>query len=598
VLTAAVLMVAAHVGFRAWALGGGWFYVDDYKLLDEAVRQGLSVEYLLTPYDYQFMPFGRFVAWVVASSGPLDWTMAVLLLLLLLTGAAAACVWMLFTLFGARWGVLPPLALYLSSAMTLPASMWWAAALNQVPLQIVFFASVALWVRYLRRPSVGRALLVGLILLLGLLAYVKTVLLLPLLLAIQLFWFTSGSPRARLRLLAGKRGWGVGLLAVLGGSYVVLYLTQVAQPLEGSAWREAADIADTMVVRAFGTGVVGGPWRWASLIPPTSLADPPLWSVALAWTVIVAVVALSVITRRYAWPAWILLGGYLAAAWFLLISTRGLAVGALAGLEYRYLTDVGAAVCLCLGLAFLPVVGSSSSSERREKPLLLHSWGTASSRRLLGRAVLACALLVALLGGVVSSVKYARVWHSDHPAAAYLGQADADLAAKNRLIPLAEDTVPRRVMPPWLYPHNTTGRLLPLLGRPVAFPQVTAELYALDRDGALWQALVEPDLRSRPGPVEGCGWLVDAGGATIPIEGQVIGLSWWMRVAYAASAATPVVVTAGDQRFTTTLEPGPQSLYIRTSTPYEEVRIDGLAPGATVCVDVIEIGEAVPGVLR
>src|SRR4051812_46820413 len=143
-------MGAAQLVFRGWALFPSWFYTDDYRLLYDARSRGLSWSYLTAPFDSQFMPVGRLVAWVVASGGTLDWTLAVSLTLLLQGIASLTCLAMLCSLFGARPGVLVLLATYLTTAMTLPATMWWAASLNQLPLQAVLFGGLTVGVRYLR----------------------------------------------------------------------------------------------------------------------------------------------------------------------------------------------------------------------------------------------------------------------------------------------------------------------------------------------------------------------------------------------------------------------------------------------------------------
>ena len=68
VLASAALLVGAQVIFRGWALYPSWFFTDDYRLLHDARSEGMSWAYLLRPFDSQFMPFGRFVVWLVSTS--------------------------------------------------------------------------------------------------------------------------------------------------------------------------------------------------------------------------------------------------------------------------------------------------------------------------------------------------------------------------------------------------------------------------------------------------------------------------------------------------------------------------------------------------
>ncbi|MDN5746675.1 MAG: hypothetical protein L0H31_16385, partial [Nocardioidaceae bacterium] len=147
--TAACLMLAGFVAFRSWVCFGGFFYSDDYRLVREA-RRGLSLDYLLAPYDAQFMPFGRLVAWFAAQPEQMSWPLLAAFSVTMAACAAVACLWMLVTLSGWRPQVLAIWAFYLTNAMVLPAFLWWAAALNQLPLQVAFFLATGCWVRHLR----------------------------------------------------------------------------------------------------------------------------------------------------------------------------------------------------------------------------------------------------------------------------------------------------------------------------------------------------------------------------------------------------------------------------------------------------------------
>ncbi len=590
-LLVAATLVVVQLCFRAWAVFGGWFYTDDYRLLYDAATAPLSPGYLFRPFDSQLMPLGRLLADLVATLGPLSWTTAAALTVLVQALSSAACVWMLVTLFGPRWGILPPLCVYLFSALTVPAMMWWAASLNQLPLQAVTFAAVALWVRYLRAPSRVRLLLLGAVLLVGLLAYVKTLLLLPLLLAMQVLYFTGGSWRDRLRtMLAGWNLVAVAVLGALGAAYAAYYLGFVPQVFTDSSWGLAGGLARTMLGVSFVTAAVGGPWWWTTTNPPTSLADPPGWAVLVSWLACAGVVAASVLRRRRAGRAWLLLAGYLAGVWLLAATSRAPVVGPDIGLEYRYLTDTAAVLCLVLGLAYLDLQGAPGSSVARDRPAVLpRVSGTA------GAAVAATATSAMVLGGLTSSVGHVSTWQSRNPGADYLHRAMADLAAAGRQVPMADQVVPPEVVPGFSHPYNTTARLLALVPQPVSFPRASPELFVLDQHGAVLPAWVDVAGESRPGSVAGCGWLFEAPGGTVPMAADIVEYPLWMRVAYLASGPSRVTVQAGAESVTTTVRPGAQSLFVHHDGGFDRVDLSGLEPGVRLCVDRIEVGPVVPG---
>src|SRR3546814_2308227 len=83
-------------------LAGSWFYADDYRLIGDARAGGLTLEQLGDPFDSQFMPLGRLIAWVVADSGYVNWPVAAGSILLLQAIASFACLLMLVVLFGDR----------------------------------------------------------------------------------------------------------------------------------------------------------------------------------------------------------------------------------------------------------------------------------------------------------------------------------------------------------------------------------------------------------------------------------------------------------------------------------------------------------------
>lgn len=586
---AALALLIGQVALRSWMLLGSWFYTDDYRLLAQARGQDLDLDYLSSPFDSQFMPVGRLVAWTVANSGDTatSWGMAVAITLVTSTLAALACWWMLVTVFGVRLEVLALFALYLFSALSAPALMWWAAGLNQLPLQVVWFASVAAWVHYLRRRRLRWLAATTAVIAVGLLCYVKTLLVLPVLALVALGYFSSGGPRQRL-LYALRRYWpaavaGFGLSAL----YLVYYVVAVPQPFvdQDRGAGLLGDLADTMIGTSFASSAVGGPWTWDTRNPPTGYADPPAWTVHLAWVALVGLVVTGALLRRRTGRAWLLMALSLAGAYALLLTTRAPVAGAAIGLEMRYLTETVCALVLAIGLAWLPVPDAVESSEPRDPPLL------AVSPTVAVAGALAC---VYVAGAVASTASYARIWHTDNPGQAYLQRVAGSVEDAGSM-DLTGGTVPSAVMPGFSFPYNTLEELLPLYTPDADFPVVSQSLHTVAEDGTVTPTLIEPAVISEPGPREGCGWKVDERGRQIPLQGGTIDVDWWIRIGFLSSQRTPITVTAGEVGREATLNPGLGSLYVQATGAFDEIEVSGLAPGTTLCVDTIEVGTAVPG---
>ncbi len=577
------LMILAQIGFRAWALFPSWFYLDDYKMLRDAQdHRGLGD--LFTPYNGHLMPGGRLLVLVVESSGQLNWALACTLTIALQALASAAALWMLMTLFGLRWGILGPLALYLFSPITLPALMWWTACLTQITIQAGLFLAVGAWVLHLRGG--GRrwilATLFGVAF--GLAFDVKGLLIFLVLAFIALAYFATGGPVARASFVAA-RYWPatlVGTLTVL--AYVAYYLTHVSQPFETPSPSLVGDLASTMLGSAFLTGAVGGPWRWSALAPPNAFADPPGAAVHATWVVVALVVAYSLLRRRRALRAWLLLAGYLVVLLALLVSSRGLEYGALIGLEYRYLTDATCVLALAIGLAFMPLLGAVESSEQRSDLLLLEARGP----------VVATATAMVVTSSLVSSAVYVNIWHTQNASDGYVHRLAAEMRAYGA-VDLAEQPLPEAVIPGIFAPDNSLSNLVPLVSDRASFPDTSSRLMAVTPDGGLTPALIKPGVLSRPGPRDDCGWRVTATGLDIPLDGRAFPWTWWLRIGYLSSNSSRVRITAGDDQVLTQVEPGARSLYARVSGTFDSIRVDGLDAGTTLCVDTIEVGQPVPG---
>lgn len=595
-LPAVLGLLSAHLAVRAWAAFGAFWYLDDYRLVIEGGDRPLS-QRLLEPYDAQFMPVGRALAWLAARSETPDYRVLASISFVLAALAALSCLWMLVTLFGRRWQVLAVWVLYLTSAITVPAYLWWAAGLNQLPLQSVFFVAVGAWVR-LQRDGRRRwsVLLVG-VLVVGLGSYVKTLLVFPVLAYLSLAYFTSGGPVTRARVLL-RRHWAAALVGVLGaGGYLAYYVATAPQIASARRPGVALDLADQMLGQTLSTGLLGGPWRWDDAIAPVAQADPPTWAVALCWAVLATAVVLVARRRRRTLRAWVLLAFYVAADYVLLLTTRAQVVGSVSGTEYRYLTDAACAAVLAVGLAALDLQGATESSETRPSRPNPARW-----RRYSVRAVAATVYGAVVVGGVASTVGYTASWHSGHPGRAVIGTALEDLedirAAEARradggptTVDLDDQILPLSVTGALNVRDASSRRLLGLLSDVARFPSTTESPHLLDADGHVVDAEIDPSATTGPGPQPGCGWPLRAPQAVrLPLDRPLVDRRWWLRIDYLAADDSGLRLDVGTSSHELDLTRGLHRLYVAVERGFDAVTLSGTDPGVTVCVDRVEVG--------
>jgi hypothetical protein len=585
VVGAGLLMVAAHLAFRGWVAYGSYFYADDYMLLAQARDTALDPGYLGLTYAGHLFPGGRLVSWVVSNGGSLNWGLAATLTLALELAICLAALWMFLTLFGVRWGALAPLALYLTTALTMPAFIWWGATILQLGTQLAFFLAVGAWVHYLRGGQLRWALLAYLAVALGATFDVKALVVLPALAYLALAYFAEGNPLRRVVSVL-RRYWlaaAVGLTAV--GVYVVYFLgaveSQTQRPSLHTAGQVLSALGDSLP-----PAVLGGPWDWTQNgVQPTQAANPPEALVHLSWVLVAVVVIYGVLRRRATLRAWGLLLVGVAMDYLLVLAVRAAAFGVAVATEYRFFTDLAPFVALAVGLAFLELPGAVQTSRERDQPLVLV--------RPQPRWVVAL-LAVICVSGLVSQTLYARTFHGAVASKAYMRNLDQGLDAHGK-VALLDAPLPEGVSPSLIAPWNRVSVMSGLLSDKVSFPDATPSLVVVADDGTLRKADMGVVLTSEPGPREGCGWLDQGVGVTVPLEATAIDIPWWLRIGYLAGSDTPVTVTAGDSSVDTKVQGGLGELWVRVTGTFDSVRISGLDDGVSMCVDKIEVGTPEPG---
>lgn len=588
VVAVGLVLVAAGVVFRGWAVADAWFFFDDFHFIAEAVRSELTLGYLLTPYNGHLMPAGLLLTWLNTTLAPMSFGPVAVEMLVLYAAAGLGMLRLLCTLFGTRAAVLWPLTFYLVSPILIPATTWWAAGVNYLPVLVAVSWGVDAYVRHLRAPT-RRTLVQSIAWVVLGLAFAELTLLVYLFLGhLTLSYFTTGALTDRLR-----QTWRRYRAAVVG--HTVLVVAYLAFYVPHAMNFHASDVVDrpmfevarAMVATAFASAVVGGPGRWELMRVTQSAADPTQLVQLLSWAVLLLLVHASVTTRRRAGRAWALPTLVLAASVALVSVSRAIYFGPEIALDYRFQTLAAPAMALALGLAFLPVPGAVESVEKRAD-----HWLVDDRRR-------ATAALAAGVGfAVLSTARYPLLHLTEHDPRAYFDR----VVASSRDVPADEELIDLPV-PPWLWfgPPETTpySVVFAALGDlvPRARETVTDGALLVTEDGTVRPAVMEVVRRDTLPLTGSCPHPVGETGSHVRLDGPVVGYVWFVEIDYTTAYDGTIEVHLGDHVVEAPVQAGSHTLLLPGAGEYDTVTVragPGSQPG--LCVQAVRVGTLRPGV--
>ncbi|QWF24239.1 hypothetical protein KM427_11415 [Nocardioides sp. LMS-CY] len=584
VLLAGLLVVAVATAFRAWQLQGAWFFYDDFYFIQRALDGPLTWTYLVEPYNGHLMPAGALLTWLNAHADAMSFAYPAVQIIVgfALTGLAALR--LVLRLFGVRWAALVPLVLFLFSPFLIPATIWWAAAVNQVPMLLAVIMALSSFVAYLRSPRWPALVATFAWMAVGLLFVERTLTGFVVLWLVALLYFTEGTFPDRLRQLWNRYRAAVVLQVVAVLVYLAAYAPFALNFDAGSVRsRPLFGVLRDLAGVAFPIGAAGGPLDWQVSGVTQSEVHPSQLLLVLSWVVLGVVVLASGMTRRHGLRAWLIpVAGLLANAALIAVS-RAIYFGSAIALDLRFQTESALTVALAAGLAFLPVPGARQSAEPRPGA----TWSITRPSWVVGGLVGYLALAVA------STASYPLRNLTDTSPERYYGNVAASMAEDPDAV-LLNRTVPDWLWAPLAYPTNTYRHMFPMLSPgPQVATTVTDGGAVVDATGRFRPITFVPQRTQRAAVgADGCFARALTARTTHVLDGPVLGPDWYLRLRYAAARDTDATLRIGDRTVDVRLERGEHTLI--TPAPGAYASVDVRVASGTACLERLEIGAVLP----
>jgi hypothetical protein len=605
-----LVLIAAQLIWKSIFLSHYYFYQDDFHFMELALGHPFTWSYLTLVGAGHLFPGVYAICWVVARVALYNWAVAATITIVMLAAASLAALRLLRTLFGSRPAILVLLLIYLLCPLVMMDTRWWSAAIELLPLQLAIFMALNAQVHYVRTGRFRHAIAAAAWLAVGLIFNEKALILPLLLFAISSGFLMEGPwPAAAVRCLVKYwRSWAV-QAAMLAGYAVVFALslhTSTVQPKIPDTAAGVFTLIWELVKDTFVPGAIGGPWQWfpTSDAQYAASAPPP----ALAWLSLIvaaAVIMASIWSRRYAWRAWAILGGWLLAA-----DVAPVVVGRIAemtpgvlALQTRYVADAVPVLAICIGLAFLPLAGQPGQTGQpdtaRKRPVTPDGGQTAR--------LVAAGLVGAFVIGSVWSVQDLQNTTSGLMSQVYVQNAEAAVAQAPAGTVIADSVVPSALMigafgkyaraSMVIEPMESAGDAARI--RWTSQPDGTIDhLMVFGPDGRLHLAALYGPASVPFSEKRGC-QLVRHGRTVVRFTAPTAPGTGVLRIAYLASGTVngdDVTVRYGGSTRVLTVKAGLHAAYFPVRGTVRSVTVSGISgPAVTgLCVGAMQAGFIVP----
>jgi hypothetical protein len=231
--TVALVLFVVHLIVRAWALTQTFFYADDYRFMTGAMRMSFF-PYLFQDYAGHLMPGQFVIVWIVQHAAPGQFW-AVSVAILVMQALAVIMVWrLLVTVIGEGWPAVAALTVYMFGPISVTTSIWYATALQTIPLQMAMAGAIRSHVRWARQRRPVDAWFAVAWYLLGLFMWQKSIII-PLFAAVVIvLWFPAGPGLRGVVQTLRRDAWVWAGYVLLTVGYVPLYLS-----ITSPRWRSA-----------------------------------------------------------------------------------------------------------------------------------------------------------------------------------------------------------------------------------------------------------------------------------------------------------------------------------------------------------------------
>jgi hypothetical protein len=602
-----LVLIAAQLIWKSIFLSHYYFYQDDFHFMELALGHSFSWSYLTQVAAGHLFPGVYAISWVVARIALYNWAFAAAITIVMLAAASLAALRLLRTLFGSRPAILVLLLIYLLCPLVMMDTRWWSAAIELLPLQLATFMALNAHVHYVRTGRFRHAAAAAAWLAFGLIFNEKALILPLLLFAISSAFLMEGPwPAAIVQCLVKYwRSWVLeaAVLAVYAVVFASSLHTSTVQPQIPDTAAGLFTLTWELVKDTFVPGAIGGPWQWfpTSDAQYAASAPPPM----LAWLSLIvaaAVITASIWSRRYAWRAWAILGGWLLAA-----DVAPVVVGRIAemtpgvlALQTRYVADAVPVLAICVGLAFLPLAGQPDTSRRR--PLTADGGQTAR--------LVAAGLVGAFVIGSVWSVQDLQNTTSGLLSQVYVQNAEAAVAQAPAGTVIADSVVPSALM---IGAFGNYARASMVIGPMESTGDAARIRWTSRPDGTIDNLMVfGPDgrlhLAALYGPASvpfsakrGC-QQVRHGRAVVRFISPTYPGTGVLRIAYLAAGTVngdDVTVGYGGRTQVLTVKAGLHAAYFPVRGSVQSVTVSGISGAAVtgLCVGAMQAGFIVPASL-